>query len=115
MRPNKTLMEVRKIQERQFIYQWVAWRVKGEGSHRKGWEIGQLDWDVTAEYGGWTGSGESGSGSQTPWSVCTCHSDGHTPWCTGIHGNQGTDSRQICQGRPKHKWDNISLHSKATV
>lgn len=49
---------------------------------------------VTAGYGGWTGSEGSGNGNQTPWSVCTPHSGGHTPWYTGIHDNQGTGSTQ---------------------
>lgn len=52
---------------------------------------------VTAGYGGWTGSEGSGNGSQTPWSVCTPHSGGHTPWYTGIHDNQGTGSTQTCR------------------
>lgn len=47
---------------------------------------------LIAGYGAGTALGRSEHGSPTPCSACTLHHDGHTPLCTGSHGNRGTGS-----------------------
>ena len=40
-------------------------------------------------------------GSPTLCNVCTRHHDGHTPWCTGSHGNLETGSTPSWRRREK--------------
>lgn len=51
---------------------------------------------LSAGFSWWTGSGESGRGSQTRGSTCTLLRDSRTPGCTGGHGNRGIGSTRSC-------------------
>ncbi len=77
----------------------------GRKGHESFYKERREEESVTAGYGGWTGSEGSGNGSQTPWRICSPHSGGHTPWCTGIHDSQGTGSTRTCRTRiEEQRW-----------